>query len=130
MFGKAYTSFKNMVITKKGKWGTIWSWPAFLTLSIAQRHLAICKLIFKQIQDIHPLHKLGNSVLQQAVLFNNKDMCEFIIDEIQDLDLMAVENHWGQQNLINMADRYGFKEISTLIEETWTRNSIEKSMQK
>ena len=119
-----------MVITKKGKWGTIWSWPAFLTLSIAQRHLAICKLIFKQIQDIHPLHKLGNSVLQQAVLFNNKDMCEFIIDEIQDLDLMAVENHWGQQNLINMADRYGFKEISTLIEETWTRNSIEKSMQK
>ena len=68
MFGKTYTSFKNMIITKRGKWGTIWSWPAFLTLSIAQRHLAICKLIFKQIQDIHPLHKLGNSVLQQAVL--------------------------------------------------------------
>ena len=123
MFGKAYTSFKNMVITKRGKWGTIWSWPAFLTLSIAQRHLAICKLIFKQIQDIHPLHKLGNSVLQQAVLFNNRDVCEFIIDEIPGLDLMAVENNWGGQNLMNMADRYGFTEISTLI-----RNSIEKSM--
>ena len=128
--GKGYTSFKNMVITKRGKWGTMLSWPAFLTLSIAQRHLAICKLIFKQIQDIHPLHKLGNSVLQQAVLFNNRDVCEFIIDEIQGLDLMAVENNWGGQNLMNMADRYGFTEISTLIEERWTRNSIEKSMQK
>ena len=123
-FAKAYTSFKNMIITKRGKWGTIWSWTA-----IAQGHLAICKLIFKQIKDIHPFHKLGNSVLQQAVICNHRAMCEFIIDEIQDLDLLAVESHWGQ-NVIQLADRLGFKDISTLIEERWTRNLIEKLMQK
>ena len=127
-FGKGYTNFKNMVISKKGKWGTILSWPAFLTLSIAQRHLAICKLIFKQIQDIHPLHKLGNSVLQQAVLFNNRDVCEFIIDEIQGLDLLASENYWGQ-NPIQLADSLGFKGVFTLLEERWKRNLIEKLMQ-
>ena len=126
--GKGYTSFKNMVITKRGKWGTIWSWPAFFTLSIAQRHLAICKLIFKQIQDIHPLHKLGNSVLQQAVVFNDRDMCEFIIDEIQGLDLLASENYWGQ-NPIQLADSLGFKGVFTLLEERWKRNLIEKLMQ-
>ena len=128
-FGKAYTSFKNMVIMKRGKWGTIWSWTAILSLAIAQRHLAICKLIFKRIQDIHPLHKLGNSVLQQAVIRNHRDMCEFIIDEIQGLDLLANDNHWGE-NLIQLAYHLGFKEISTLIEERWTRNLIEKLMQK
>ena len=63
-----------MVITKRGKWGTIWSWTAILSLAIAQRHLAICNLIFKQIQDIHLLHKLGNSVPQQAILFNHRAM--------------------------------------------------------
>ena len=118
-----------MVITKKGKWGTIWSWTAILSLAMAQRHLAICKLIFKQIQDIHPLHKLGNSVLQQAVICDHRAMCEFIIDEIQGLDLLAVENHGGQ-NIIQLADHLGFKDISTLIEERWTRNLIERLMQK
>ena len=100
-----------------------------MDVPIAQRHLTICKLIFKQIQDIHPLHKLGNSVLQQAVIFNHRDMCEFIIDEIQGLDLLANENLWGQ-NLIQLADSMGFNEIYTLIEERWTRNLIEKLMQK
>jgi hypothetical protein len=128
-FGKAYTSFKNMVITKRGKWGTILSWPGILTFAIAQRHLAVCKLIFKQIQDIHPLHKLGNSVLQQAVLSNHRDMCEFIIDEIQGLNLLAYEDLWGQ-NLMDMADNLGFKEISTLLEERWTKSLIEKLMHK
>ena len=128
-FGKGFTSFKNMIITKKGKWRTIWSWNAILSLAIAQRHLAICKVIFKQIQDIHPLHKLGNSVLQQAVVFNDRDMCEFIIDEIQGLDLLANENYWGQ-NSIQLADSLGFKQISTLLEERWTKNLIKKLMQK
>ena len=68
-------------------------------------------------------------MLQQAVLFNNRDVCEFIIDEIQGLDLLAVETHWGQ-NMIQLADRLGFNDISTLIEERWTRNLIERLMQK
>ena len=128
-FGKGYTNFKNMVISKKGKWGTIWSWTAILSLAIARRHLAICKLIFKQIQDIHPLHKLGNNVLLQAVIFQHRDMCEFIIDEIPGLDLLSTENHWGQ-NPIQLADSLGCKEIVTLLEERWTRNLIGKLMQK
>ena len=37
-FGKAYTSFKDMVITKRGKWGTIWSWTAILSLAIGNVH--------------------------------------------------------------------------------------------
>ena len=111
--GKGYTSFKNMVITKRGKWGTIWSWTAILSLAIAKRHLAICKLIFEQIQDIHPLHKLGNSVLQQAVLFNNKDMCEFIIDKIQDI---LPDENW-RQYLNEIAETSnGHKETCSFIE--------------
>ena len=124
-FGKAYTSFKHMVIIKQGKWGTIWSWITILHAAVAQNHLAVCQLIFKQIQDIHSLHRWGKSVLQVATFFGHRDMCELIIDKIQSIDfeyqiifmidLLVDENQWGE-NIILMAERLGHKEICILLE--------------
>ena len=123
-FGKAYTSFKHMVIIK-GKWGTIWSWITILHLAVAQNHLAVCKLIFKQIQDVDSLHRWGKSVLQLATFFGHRPMCELIIDKIQSIDfksqiifiidLLVDENQWGE-NIIHMAERLGHKEICILLE--------------
>jgi hypothetical protein len=124
-FGKAYTSFKHMVIEKQGKWGTIWSWVTILHAAVAQNHLAVCKLIFKQIQDLHSLHRWGKSVLQVATFFGHRDMCELIIDKIESIDfksqiifmidLLADKNQWGE-NIIHMAERLGHKEICILLE--------------
>ena len=124
-FGKAYTSFKYMVIKKQGKWGTIWSWVPILHAAVAQNHLAVCKLIFKQIQDIHSIHRWGKSVLQLAAVFGNRDMCELIIDKIQSIDfhsqiifiidLLVDKNQWGE-NILHMAERLGHKEICILLE--------------
>ena len=114
-FGEVYTSFKDKVKEKRGKWGSIWSWITILHLAVAQNHLAVCKLIFKQIQDIHLLHSWGKVVLQRALLFHHKDMCEFLLDNIPGIDLLA-EKNWSGQNLIQMAENLGPQEIYSLFE--------------
>ena len=114
-FGEVYTNFNEMVKGKKGEWGSIWSWITILHLAVAQNHLALCKLIFGQIQDIHLLHSWGKVVLQRALLFGHRDMCEFLIDEIQEIDLLA-EKNWSGQNLIQMAENLGPQEIYSLFE--------------
>ena len=111
-FGKGYTSFKDMLITIRGKWGTIWSWSVILNLAVAQNHMAICKLIFKQIQDRHPNHEVEKSFLNLATLFGHRDMCEFLI-EIQGIDHLNDLN-WG--NPIQMAELMGHTEICNLFE--------------
>ena len=114
-FGEVYTRFNEMVNEKRGEWGSIWSWITILHVAVAQNHLAICKLIFKQIQDIHLLHSWGKVVLQRALLFGHRDMCEFLIDEIQEIDLLA-EKNWSGRNLIQMAEDLGLEEICTLFD--------------
>ena len=124
-FGKACTKFKHMVTSKQRKWGTVWSWVTILHVAVAQNHLAVCKLIFKQIQDLHSLHRWGKSALQVATFFGHRDMCELIIDKIESIDfhsqiifmidLLADKNQWGE-NIIHMAERLGHKEICILLE--------------
>ena len=114
-FGEVYTNFNEMVKAKKGEWGSIWSWITILHVAVAQNHLALCKLIFGQIQDIHLLHSWGKVVLQRALLFGHRDMCEFLIDEIQEIDLLA-EKNWSGRNLIQMAEDLGREEICTLFD--------------
>ena len=53
-FGEAYTIYKDMVTIQQGNMH-FWSWIAILHIAVGRNHLAICKLIFKQIQDIEPL---------------------------------------------------------------------------
>ena len=116
-FGKAYTFFKDMVIMNHGKWGCLWGWIPILHIAVAQNHLAICKLIFKQFQGIQPLHKWGKIMLHLATLFGHRDMCEFFIDEIQEIDLLDQVNRWGE-NPIQMAERLGHKDICTLFKSS------------
>ena len=119
-FGEVYTRFNEKVKEKRGEWGSIWSWITILHVAVAQNHLAICKLIFKQIQDIHLLHSWGKVVLQRALLFGHRDMCEFLIDEIQEIDLLA-EKNWSGRNLIQMSEDLGFKDICTLFDSFMQR---------
>ena len=114
-FGEVYTSFNVMVKEKRGEWGSIWSWITILHVAVAQNHLAICKLIFEQIQDIQLLHSWGKVVLQRALLNCNIDICEFLLNEIQEIDLLAEKNLLGK-NLIQIAEDSGCKEICTLFE--------------
>ena len=78
-----------------------WSWIAILHVAVGGNHLAICKLISEQIQDIEPLHKWGKIVLQYAILFGHIDMVKFFVDEIQGIDLYAERNSLGE-NLFDM----------------------------
>ena len=114
-FGEAYTFFKNMVLIKEGTWGFLWGWIPILHVAVAQNHLALCKLIFKEIQDIQLLHEWGKLMLHFATLFGHRDMCEFFIDEIQGIDLLDQVNKWGE-NPIQMAERLGKTEICALFE--------------
>ena len=114
-FGEAYTSFNDKVKEKRGEWGSIWSWITILHVAVAQNHLAICKLIFEQIQDIQLLHGWGKVLLQRAIVCGYKDMCKFFIDEIPEIDLLTEKNWWGQ-NFIQMAEDSGCKEICALFE--------------
>ena len=116
-FGKAYTFFRDMVIMNQGKWGLLWGWIPILQLAVAQNHLGICKLIFKQFQDIQPLHKWGKIMLHLATLFGHRDMCQFFIDEIQGIDLLDQVNKWGE-NPIQMAERLGHKDICNLFKSS------------
>ena len=88
----------------------LWSWIAILHIAVGRNHLAICKLIFEQIQDIEPLHKWGKIVLQYAISFGHIDMVKFFVEEIQGIDLFAERNPLGG-NLFDMADRLGHKDI-------------------
>ena len=114
-FGEAYINFKKMVITKKGKYGSLWNRFPILCVAVAQNHLTIVKLILEQVQDIHQLHRLGKNVLGIAIYFGHRDICEFILDKTQGVDLL-VEEDWRGDNLIQMAEKLGHKEICTLIE--------------
>ena len=114
-FGEAYTNFNEKVEEKRGEWGSIWSWITILHVAVAKNHLAVCKLIFEQIQDIHLLHSWGKVVLQRALLFGHKDICEFLLDNIPGIDLLA-EKNWSGRNLIQMAEDFGLQEICTLFE--------------
>ena len=120
-FGEAYTSFNDKVKEKRGEWGSLWSWITILHVAVAQNHLAICKLIFEQIQDIHLLHSWGKVVLQRALLFGHKDMCEFLIDKIPGLDPLE-EKNWWVQNLIQMAEDLHF--LSKFFQETSVREAM------
>ena len=114
-FVKTNTSFKHMVMIKRGKMKIFWSGITILYIAVAQNHLAICKLVFEQIKDQNILHKWGRAVLHFATQLGYKDICAFIIDEIQDIDLL-VEKKLHGENLLQMAKRLGHKEIYTLIE--------------
>ena len=114
-FGEAYTNFNEKVEEKRGEWGSIWSWITILHVAVAKNHLAVCKLIFEQIQDIHLLHSWGKVVLQRALLFGHKDICEFLLDNIPGIDLLT-EKNWSGRNLIQMAEDFGLQEICTLFE--------------
>ena len=114
-FGKTNTSFKHLVMIEKGKMKIIWSGVTILYIAIAQNHLAIYKLVFEQIKDENILHKWGRAVLQFATQLGYKEVCAFIIDEIQGIDLL-VEKQLHGENLLQMAKRLGHKEICTLIE--------------
>ena len=50
-----------------------------------------------------------------AIYFGHRDMCEFILDKTQGVDLL-VEKDWRGENLIQMAEDLGCKEICTLFE--------------
>ena len=110
IFGNGYTSFRKSIMEKEGKWpwDTFFSWIPILHLAITQNHLAISKLIFEKVQEIHPIHKLGKLMLQPAISYGHKDMCEFILNKIQVIDL--------EESLIQMAQSLGQKEICTLFE--------------
>ena len=114
-FGEAYTFFKNMVLMKEGTWGFLWGWIPILHVAVAQNHLAICKLIFEQIQDIPLLHEWGKLMLHFATLFGHRDMCEFFIEEIQGINILTQLNR-RRENLIEMAERMGHKDICILLE--------------
>ena len=117
-FGEAYTFFKNMVLMKEGTWGFLCGWIPILHVAVAQNHLALCKLIFKEIQDIQDiqlLHEWGKLMLHFATLFGHRDMCEFFIEEIQGINILTQLNRRGE-NLIEMAERMGHKDICTLFE--------------
>ena len=103
-FGEAYSNFKKMVITKKGKYGSLWNRFPILCVAAAQNHLTIVKLILEQVQDIHQLHRLGKNVLGIAIYFDHRDMCEFILDKTQGVDLL-VEEDWQGESLIQMAEK-------------------------
>ena len=110
-FGEAYTIYKDMVTIQQGNMH-FWSWIAILHAAVGRNHLAICKLIFEQIQDIEPLHKWGKIVLQYAISFGHIDIVKFFVDEIQGIDLFAERNPFGE-NLLDMAKRLGHKDICT-----------------
>jgi ankyrin repeat protein len=86
-----------------------------LHLAIAQNHLAICKLILEQIQDIQLLNEWVKLMLHFATLFGHIDMVKFFIDEIQGIDPLTQLNGRGE-NIIEMAERMGHKDICTLFE--------------
>ena len=114
-FGEGYTFFKDVVIMNHGKWGFLWGWMPILHLAIAQNHLAICKLILEQIQDIQLLNEWVKLMLHFATLFGHIDMVKFFIDEIQGIDPLTQLNGRGE-NIIEMAERMGHKDICTLFE--------------
>ena len=117
IFGEVYTFFKHMVMMNDHNeyWGFLWGWIPILHVAVAQNHLAICKLIFEQIQDIQLLHEWGKLMLHFATLFGHIDMVQFFIDEIQGIDPLTQLNRRGE-NLIEMAERMGHKDICSLFE--------------
>ena len=72
-FGEAYDNFKKMVISKKGKYGSLWNWLPILLVAVTQNHLTIVKLILEQVQDIQQLHGWGKTVLGIATYFGHRD---------------------------------------------------------
>ena len=88
-FWKAYTTFKEIVIKSQGKFGSLWSWIPILHVAVAQNNLALCRLIFEQIEDIESLRKWGKIVLQHAISFGHIDMVKFFDEEIPGIDLLA-----------------------------------------
>ena len=82
-FGKGYTRFRNSIIEKERKCGTLFSWIPILRVAIAQNHLAIVKLIFEKTQEIHSIHELGKLMLQHATFYGHREMCEFIGNKIE-----------------------------------------------
>ena len=114
-FGEAYDNFKKMVISKKGKYGSLWNWLPILLVAVTQNHLTIVKLILEQVQDIQQLHGWGKTVLGIATYFGHRDICEFILDKTQGVDLL-VDKNGHRENLIQMAKGLGHKEICTLFE--------------
>ena len=114
-FGEVYDNFKKMVISKKGKYGSLWNWLPILLVAVTQNHLTIVKLILEQVQDIQQLHGWGKTVLGIATYFGHRDICEFILDKTQGVDLL-VDKNGHRENLIQMAKGLGHKEICTLYE--------------
>ena len=117
-FGEAYTFFKNMVLMKEGTWGFLCGWIPILHVAVAQNHLALCKLIFKEIQDIQDiqlLHEWGKLMLHFATLFGHIDMVKFFIDEIPGINPLTLLNGKGE-NLIEMAERLGHENICIIFE--------------
>ena len=82
-FGKSYIRFRNSIIEKERKCGTLFSWIPILRVAIAQNDLAIVKLIFERTQEIHPIHELGKLMLQHATFYGHREMCEFIGNKIE-----------------------------------------------
>ena len=91
-FWKAYTTFKETVMISQGKFGSLWSWIPILHVAVAQNHLALCRLIFEQIEDIQSLRKWGKIVLQYAISFGHSDMVKFFVEEIPGIDPLAEKN--------------------------------------
>ena len=93
-FGKGYTTFRQSIIKKEGKWGTIFSWMPIFHLAVTQNHLDISELIFDQIQDIAliPLIiKWGEIVLQFVIFCDHRNMGEFIINKIPGIPRYLVD---------------------------------------
>ena len=116
-FGEGYTYFKHMVIENDHNeyWGFLWGWIPILHVAVAQNHLAICKLIFEQIQDIPLLHEWGKLMLHFATLFGHIDMVKFFIDEIPGINPLTLLNGKGE-NLIEMAEHMDYKDICIFFE--------------
>ena len=91
-FWKAYTTFKEIVLISQGKFGSLWNWIPILLVAVAQNHLALCRLIFEQIEDIQSLRKWVKIVLQDAISFGHSDMVKFFVEEIPGIDLLAEKN--------------------------------------
>ena len=100
-FWKAYTTFKEIVLFSQGKVGSLWNWIPIFLVSVAQNHLALCRLIFEQIEDIQSLRKWVKIVLQDAISFGHSDMVKFFVEEIPGIDLLARKNE-SSSNILDL----------------------------
>ena len=101
-FGKGYTRFRNSIIEKERKCGTLFSWIPILRVAISQNHLHIVKLIFEKTQEIHPIHELGKLMLQHATFYGHRDMCEFIRNKIGGKSNSNGSNLGSQSNMYSV----------------------------